>query len=85
MGAFLRSWDRFHIAPLPIDLQPLLTHFAQEAGLGGISELFDGDAPHTPRGAIAHATPIAELLRWYSLKDPGDARTPGDDKGDRVI
>jgi glycogen debranching enzyme len=68
LGPFLRSWDRFRPAPLPIDLEPLLTHFAEAAGLGGISELFDGDAPHTPRGAIAHAVPIAELLRWYSLK-----------------
>ncbi|HEY9906736.1 MAG TPA: amylo-alpha-1,6-glucosidase [Thermosynechococcaceae cyanobacterium] len=63
LGPFLRSWERFYGATAPIDLQPLRTHFSQEAGLGGISELFDGDAPHTPRGAIAHALPIAELLR----------------------
>lgn len=33
------------------------------AGLGSISEIFDGDAPHTPRGCIAQAWSIAELLR----------------------
>lgn len=34
-----------------------------EAGLGQISEILDGDEPHTPRGAIAQAWSVAELLR----------------------
>ncbi len=34
-----------------------------EAGLGQVSEIFDGDAPHTPRGCIAQAWSVAELLR----------------------
>jgi predicted glycogen debranching enzyme len=34
-----------------------------EAGLGQISEIFDGDAPHTPRGCIAQAWSVSELLR----------------------
>jgi glycogen debranching enzyme len=34
-----------------------------EAGLGQISEIFDGDPPHTPRGCIAQAWSVAELLR----------------------
>ena len=34
-----------------------------EAGLGQISEIFDGDAPHRPRGCIAQAWSVAELLR----------------------
>jgi glycogen debranching enzyme len=33
------------------------------AGLGQISEIFDGDAPHRPRGCIAQAWSVAELLR----------------------
>jgi glycogen debranching enzyme len=33
------------------------------AGLGQISEIADGDAPHTPRGCIAQAWSVAELLR----------------------
>jgi glycogen debranching enzyme len=33
------------------------------AGLGQISEIFDGDPPHTPRGCIAQAWSVAELLR----------------------
>lgn len=33
------------------------------AGLGQISEIADGDLPHTPRGCIAQAWSVAELLR----------------------
>jgi predicted glycogen debranching enzyme len=34
-----------------------------EAGLGTVSEIFDGDPPHRPAGCIAQAWSIAELLR----------------------
>lgn len=35
----------------------------KEACLGQVSEIFDGDAPHTPRGCVAQAWSVAELLR----------------------
>ena len=35
----------------------------REACLGQISEIFDGDQPHTPRGCVAQAWSVAELLR----------------------
>ena len=34
-----------------------------EAGSGQISEIFDGDAPYTPRGCIGQAWSVAEILR----------------------
>jgi len=34
-----------------------------EAGVGQVSEIFDGDAPHAPRGCVAQAWSVAELLR----------------------
>jgi glycogen debranching enzyme len=34
-----------------------------EACLGQISEIFDGDSPHAPRGCVAQAWSVAELLR----------------------
>ena len=34
-----------------------------EACLGQVSEIFDGDPPHTPRGCIAQAWSVGELLR----------------------
>jgi glycogen debranching enzyme len=34
-----------------------------DAGLGQLSEIFDGDPPHHPRGCIAQAWSVAEVLR----------------------
>ena len=34
-----------------------------EAGIGTISEVFDGDAPHNPNGCISQAWSISEILR----------------------
>lgn len=34
-----------------------------EACLGQVSEIFDGDAPHAPRGCVAQAWSVAEILR----------------------
>jgi predicted glycogen debranching enzyme len=34
-------------------------------GVGSISELFDGDPPHRPRGAISSAAAVSELLRLH--------------------
>ena len=37
-------------------------------GLGTLAEIFDGDAPHHPRGCIAQAWTVAEVLRaWKEL------------------
>ncbi len=39
-----------------------------EACLGSISEIFDGDAPHAPRGCFAQAWSVAEILRaWHEI------------------
>jgi predicted glycogen debranching enzyme len=46
-------------------LLPLFTEQILKAGLGTISEIFDGDPPHTPRGCISQAWSIAEPLRAY--------------------
>jgi len=46
-------------------LQPLFQDEIFRAGLGTISEIFDGDAPHTSRGCISQAWSVAEPLRAY--------------------
>jgi predicted glycogen debranching enzyme len=46
-------------------LRPLLEHTA-DYGIGSVSEIFDGDAPHHPRGCPAQAWGVAELLRVLS-------------------
>ncbi|HSC40482.1 MAG TPA: amylo-alpha-1,6-glucosidase, partial [Chitinophagaceae bacterium] len=35
----------------------------EEACIGSVSEIFDGNAPYTPRGCVAQAWGVAELLR----------------------
>ena len=48
-------------------LEPLGSHISAY-GLGTLAEIFDGDTPHSPRGAIAQAWTVAELLRaWQTL------------------
>ena len=69
IGAFVDAWvrvrggseaakrdarDRF--------VAPLLAHL-DDAGLGHVSEIADGDAPHTPRGCPFQAWSVGELLR----------------------
>jgi glycogen debranching enzyme len=43
-------------------LGPLIQELAAH-GVGSLSEIFDGDPPHTPRGCIAQAWSVAEVLR----------------------
>ncbi|HYP54139.1 MAG TPA: amylo-alpha-1,6-glucosidase [Pyrinomonadaceae bacterium] len=55
-------------------LAPLVAHL-KEACLGHVSEIFEGDAPHAPRGAAAQAWSVAELLR--TLVEDVQGVTPG--------
>jgi glycogen debranching enzyme len=46
--------------------QTVIYNFAyhlEESCIGSVSEIFDGDAPHHPRGCIAQAWGVAEVLR----------------------
>ena len=43
-------------------LKPL-RRYADDPGLGHICEIFDGDAPHQPRGCVAQAWSLAEINR----------------------
>jgi glycogen debranching enzyme len=57
-------------------LEPLADHL-RDHGLGTISEIFDGDPPHTPRGCVAQAWSVAEVLRaWRELQQAGNYRSP---------
>jgi len=46
-------------------LQPLFQEEIFRAGLGTISEIFDGDPPHDPQGCVSQAWSVAEPLRAY--------------------
>ena len=54
----------------------LLDSFAahlNEAGLGTVSEIFDAEPPFAPRGCIAQAWSVAELLR-AGVEDVGEPK-----------
>jgi len=52
-------------------LEPMAQHLFT-SGLGTISEIFDGEAPFTPREAFAQAWSVAEPLRaWRACYDAG--------------
>jgi predicted glycogen debranching enzyme len=51
-------------------LRPFEEHLS-DAGLGSISEILEGNPPHLPRGCIAQAWGVAEVLRvWRELRGP---------------
>jgi predicted glycogen debranching enzyme len=68
IGPFIDAWLKVH----PEDLagaREFLTGFVPhlgEAGIGSISEIFDAEAPFTPRGCIAQAWSVAEVLRCWA-------------------
>jgi glycogen debranching enzyme len=68
-GAFVDAWVRVRGGTEEARrearvrfLAPLLAHL-DEAGLGHVSEIADGDAPHAPRGCPFQAWSLGELLR----------------------
>jgi glycogen debranching enzyme len=48
-------------------IQPLLKHLVEDSCIGSVSEIFDGDQPHNPKGCFAQAWSVAELIRVYKL------------------
>jgi predicted glycogen debranching enzyme len=49
-------------------LEPLLHHLVDH-GVGSVSEIFEGDAPFAPRGCIAQAWSVAEVLRAWQMTE----------------
>ncbi|HEX9373525.1 MAG TPA: amylo-alpha-1,6-glucosidase, partial [Roseiflexaceae bacterium] len=49
-------------------LRPI-EHHLRDACLGTVSEILEGDPPHLPRGCIAQAWGVAEVLRAWRLME----------------
>jgi predicted glycogen debranching enzyme len=66
LGPFVLAHLRVYKDPVSAKkfLEPMAKHLL-EAGIGSISEIFDGNAPFTPQGCIAQAWSVAEVLRGY--------------------
>jgi predicted glycogen debranching enzyme len=70
LGPFARAHYRVYgDARLAMSfLNPIAQHL-NAACIGSVSEIFDGDAPHTARGCFAQAWSVAEILRsWLFLE-----------------
>ena len=69
-GHFAEAYLRIHgkegvnyIKGLYNGFEPVMT----EAGIGSVSEVYDGDPPHLPGGTISQAWSVSELLRTHAL------------------
>lgn len=66
--AYLKTYgdqQENHKRALQKFILPLLGETIHQGGLGFVSEIFDCDPPNEPRGCIAQAWSVAELLRAY--------------------
>ncbi len=65
IGHFIDAWLKLFPDDL-VNTEKFLEGFdphLNDAGLGSISEIFDAEQPYTPRGCIAQAWSVAEVLR----------------------
>jgi len=75
IGPFVEAWLRVHGQSETIKaeararfLPPLLAHL-EIAGLGHVSEVADGDPPHTPGGCPFQAWSLGEFIRIQRMLD----------------
>ena len=67
IGPFIEAWLKVHPGDLAGARAYLagFEHHLGEAGIGSISEIFDAESPFIPRGCIAQAWSVAEVLRCW--------------------
>jgi glycogen debranching enzyme len=68
IGPFIVAWLKVYPGDLKTArgfLKGLQAHLST-ACVGSISEIFDAEAPYTPRGCCAQAWSVAEVLRCYA-------------------
>ena len=76
IGPFIDAWMK--VSPDPSKARSLLEGFQRhlsEAGIGTISEMFDAEPPYHPRGCIAQAWSVAEVLRVWQKTRGTSARS----------
>ena len=72
-GPFVDAWLKVHPDDSGRSAHACLEGFdahLNEAGIGTLSEIFDAEQPYTPRGCIAQAWSVAEVLRAWLLTRP---------------
>ncbi len=72
LGAFAEGMFRIHGKSALSLIERLYQGFEEDMivhGIGTISEIYDGDPPHYPNGAVSQAWSVAELLRIKMMID----------------
>jgi predicted glycogen debranching enzyme len=72
-GPFVDAWLKIHPEDKAGARRAVLDGFAQhldDGGIGTLSEIFDAEAPYTPRGCMAQAWSVAEVLRAWLATEP---------------
>jgi predicted glycogen debranching enzyme len=67
IGPYVDAWLKLHpeqVAEARKFLEGFVPHL-DEQSIGSISEIFDAEPPYTPRGCIAQAWSVAEVLRCW--------------------
>jgi predicted glycogen debranching enzyme len=67
IGPFIDAWLRVYPDEVPLARRLLegFEYHLDEACVGSISEIFDAEEPYTPRGCVAQAWSVAEVLRCW--------------------
>ena len=71
LGGFFSAYMKVnHLSSSAVEnavhmLEPVRKHLSDSGCIGSISEIFDGDTPHNPRGCYAQAWSVGEVLRCY--------------------
>jgi predicted glycogen debranching enzyme len=72
VGPFIDAWLKVYPGDV-ITARSFLegfSHHLGEASIGSISEIFDAEAPYEPRGCVAQAWSVAEVLRCWIKTHP---------------
>jgi predicted glycogen debranching enzyme len=78
IGPYIDAWLKLHPGKTEVAREMLLgflPHFNEQC-IGSISEVFDAEEPYTPRGCIAQAWSVAEVLRCWVMTAPREEHKP---------
>jgi glycogen debranching enzyme len=78
LGAYVDAMMKSEVRSRKPDAVKVIENFTRhlnEACIGQVSEIFDADAPHHPRGCVAQAWGVAEVLRAIKQYELYDEKT----------
>ncbi len=70
LGHFVEGYAKLHGKSALNFIQKIIKGFdgvMTQYGVGTVAEIYDGDPPHRPKGAVSQAWSVAELLRMMDL------------------